>query len=455
MTTDKKTPLKIVKFEAENVKKLRAVSITPTGALVEIRGRNGQGKTSILDSIWWAIGGLGNVQAEPIRKGEDKARIRLDLGEVIVTRNFSKRDDGSTASTITVESADGARWPQPQKMLDSLVGTLTFDPLEFARMKPKQQFDVMKGFVPGYDFEAMALLSANDFSKRTDFNRHAKEQATLAATISIPDTTPTEKIDEAALVREIGKVGEFNAQIDLRVDRRKQVAKDIDQLKLDAEESRAEIEELQRQIKARIDHLTKEAEDYDAARAELEKKLAAAPPLDIKKDAAEVTKRLEDAKRVNAQVDAAAKRQAHLDAAKAFEAKAAELTQAIADREAAKQKAISEAKLPIEGLTFGDGQILLDGNPFDQASDAQKLRASVAIGMANNPRLHVMRVRDGSLLDEDALKILGEMAAAADFQVWLEAVDSTGKVGIVIEDGAVKSTPESRGDQPDLLDTTK
>jgi hypothetical protein len=336
-------------------------------------------------------------------------------------------------------------------MLDSLVGTLTFDPLEFARMKPKQQFDVMKGFVPGYDFEAMALLSANDFSKRTDFNRHAKEQATLAATISIPDTTPTEKIDEAALVREIGEVGEFNAQIDLRVDRRKQVAKDIDQLKLDAEESRAHAT----RMRAEADSMDREAEAFDQQRADLEKKLSAAPPLDEKKDPAEVTKRLEDAKRVNAQVDAAAKRQAHLDAAKAFEAKAAELTQAIADREAAKQKAISEAKLPIEGLTFGDGQILLDSNPFDQASDAQKLRTSVAIGMANNPRLHVMRVRDGSLLDEDALKILGEMAAAADFQVWLEAVDSTGKVGIVIEDGAVKSTPESRGDQPDLLDTTK
>lgn len=133
----------------------------------------------------------------------------------------------------------------------------------------------------------------------------------------------------------------------------------------------------------------------------------------------------------------------------------AALTKAIDDREAAKQKAIAEAKLPIEGMTFGDGQIMLDGSPFDQASDAQKLRASVAIGMANNPRLHVMRVRDGSLLDEDALKILGEMAEANDFQVWLEAVDSTGKVGIVIEDGAVKSTPESRGDQPDLLDTAK
>jgi hypothetical protein len=297
----------------------------------------------------------------------------------------------------------------------------------------------------------MAALSAADFAKRTDVNRRAKEEATLAATISIPDTTPAEKIDEAALVQEIASVGEFNAQIALRADRRNQVSSAAERSLADADDARSRAANL----RAEADKLDAEAEQHAATAADMQQRLAAAPPLEIKKDAAEVTKRLEDAKRVNAQVDAAAKRQAHLDAAKAFEAKAAELTQAIADREAAKQKAISEAKLPIEGLTFGDGQILLDNNPFDQASDAQKLRTSVAIGMANNPRLHVMRVRDGSLLDEDALKILGEMAAAADFQVWLEAVDSTGKVGIVIEDGAVKSTPESRGDQPDLLDTAK
>src|SRR3989337_2937510 len=59
--------MKILKLTAENVKKLRAVEITPTGELVEVTGRNGAGKTSVLDAIWWALAGTKHIQAVPIR----------------------------------------------------------------------------------------------------------------------------------------------------------------------------------------------------------------------------------------------------------------------------------------------------------------------------------------------------------------------------------------------------
>lgn len=76
--------------------------------------------------------------------------------------------------------------------------------------------------------------------------------------------------------------------------------------------------------------------------------------------------------------------------------------------------------------------------PFDQASSAEQLRTSVAIAMAANPKLRVIRVQDGSLLDEEAMRILAEMAQAADYQVWIERVGVSGGVAIVIEDGTVK-----------------
>ena len=76
--------MKILKLTCENFKKLRAVEITPKGELVEICGKNGAGKSSVLDSIWWALEGTKHIQAMPIRKGADKARIRLDLGEMVV-----------------------------------------------------------------------------------------------------------------------------------------------------------------------------------------------------------------------------------------------------------------------------------------------------------------------------------------------------------------------------------
>src|SRR5262245_40607787 len=142
--------MKITKLIAENVKKLSVVEITPDGNLVQITGKNGQGKSSVLDAIWWALAGQTNIQAAPIRKGENEARIVLDLGEIIVRRTFRQKtkkddsgaevaDDGYTTA-IVVENAQGARFPSPQRMLDGLLGALSFDPLAFANMDAKAQF---------------------------------------------------------------------------------------------------------------------------------------------------------------------------------------------------------------------------------------------------------------------------------------------------------------------------
>ena len=96
--------------------------------------------------------------------------------------------------------------------------------------------------------------------------------------------------------------------------------------------------------------------------------------------------------------------------------------------------------MPVEGIEFGEDSVLLNGVPFEQASDAEQLRASVAIAMAANPKLRVIRIRDGSLLDDEAMQLLGTMATEADMQVWIERVDSSGRIGFVLEDGHVRKT---------------
>ena len=95
--------------------------------------------------------------------------------------------------------------------------------------------------------------------------------------------------------------------------------------------------------------------------------------------------------------------------------------------------------MPVPGVAFDDGAVLLDGLPFDQASDAQQLRASIAIASAMNPKLRVIRVRDGSLLDKDSMALLAEFAETNDMQVWIETVQSGRPGAIVIEDGMVAS----------------
>ena len=110
----------------------------------------------------------------------------------------------------------------------------------------------------------------------------------------------------------------------------------------------------------------------------------------------------------------------------------------MADRDAAKAAAIAAAKMPVDGIGFGDGIVTLNGIPFDQASQAEQISTSMALAMAANPRLRIVLIRDAALLDDDSWKIVTETAEKYDCQVWLETVNSDRPGAIVIEDGHVR-----------------
>src|SRR3546814_446991 len=94
----------IVQLQSENVKRLKAVSITPSGRIVEVTGKNGNGKSSVLDSIFYALAGTKEIPSQPIRKGESKAVTEIDIGGLTIRRTFKHQDDGSFTSTLIVES---------------------------------------------------------------------------------------------------------------------------------------------------------------------------------------------------------------------------------------------------------------------------------------------------------------------------------------------------------------
>jgi hypothetical protein len=93
--------------------------------------------------------------------------------------------------------------------------------------------------------------------------------------------------------------------------------------------------------------------------------------------------------------------------------------------------------MPVEGLGFDTDGVTFNGIPLAQVSAAERLRVSVAMAMSLNPTVRVIRITDGSLLDSDNMAIIADLADTNDFQVWIERVDETGDVGIVIEDGVI------------------
>jgi predicted RNase H-like nuclease (RuvC/YqgF family) len=105
-----------------------------------------------------------------------------------------------------------------------------------------------------------------------------------------------------------------------------------------------------------------------------------------------------------------------------------------------KQSLILNAKMPIDNLGVDDDGVTYNNIPFSQLSSAEQLKVSLSIAMAMNPKLRVIRITDGSLLDSTNMEIIRQMANENDFQVWIERVDDTGKIGIYIEDGEIKES---------------
>ena len=114
------------------------------------------------------------------------------------------------------------------------------------------------------------------------------------------------------------------------------------------------------------------------------------------------------------------------------------MTKSLESLDADKASAIAGASYPIDGLAVTDDGVALQGIPFSQASSAEKLRTSVAIGLALNPGLPVLLIRDGSLLDLSNLEAVAAMAESSGAQLWIERVGDGEEMSVVIEDGSVR-----------------
>ena len=437
--------MKIVKLTVENLKRIVAIEILPDGNMVQITGKNGAGKSSVLDSIFWAFAGAGTHQSHPIRKGQKEARIRLDLGEIIVKREFQIKEGergDKVVTSLRVESVDGARYSSPQGMLDALLGTLTFDPLAFALEDAQKQYEILKGFVPDVDFEAERMAQDADYNKRTDYNRIAKTERALAGSHEVVDdgALPEEPVEVESLKKQLADTDEiFSIHLEARK-KRESLSNDV----IAVAEAIRQNDSAVKATEERLAQLQQQSENLSkrqaAVREELDNhEIPPAPNIAV------LTEEIAKRERVN-------KRIHHGALAEASEKASNELTVSMLARQKRIRESVAQADMPVKGLTLKENAVYLNDFPLDQASDADKLRVSCAIAMRQNAKLKVLRIRNGSLLDSDSLALLAEMAKEHDYQVWIERVDESGEIGFVIEDGYLKSVKDATDDDAVLDD---
>ena len=128
---------KIVQLTTQNVKRVTAVQITPDGTLIVVGGKNRAGKSSVLDSIEYALNGTRSIPDRPIRDGAKSGLITIKLDgdrKMTVTRKLT-----ASGGSLEIRMADGSKASSPQAILDELCGKIAFDPLAFTRLKPLEQ----------------------------------------------------------------------------------------------------------------------------------------------------------------------------------------------------------------------------------------------------------------------------------------------------------------------------
>jgi hypothetical protein len=431
--------LRILKLTSENIKRLKTVEIVPNEYINRISGANGSGKTSALDAIEWALTGTSTVPSQPVRRGSGKAVIQLDLGDIVVTRRFT--EGGSRNGVLALESkSDRSRFQGPQEMLDKLMGKISFDPLEFLRMHPKKQLEVLKSLVKlDSDIDLSLKVEQDpDYIRRREAKKEKTAVETRRDAVFVPDDLPAEKIDEEALVKQLREASDYNADIEREQRDRREFSMNIATLSKDIEEQRERVAELRRHA----DELEAEAEVWAKQLTKNQVTANKWKPLPELRNSIDLAAQIDDARRVNNGIDRRNMRDGYQREADALEAEITKLSTALDEREAKKTAALAAAEFPVPGLAFGEDEVIYRGFPFGQVSNAEQIRCAVAIGMASNPELRVMRIKDGSLLDDKAMEILAEMSKAHDYQIWVEIVDVSGKVGVYLEDGEVAAVNE-------------
>jgi len=419
--------MKILKLVSRNIKNLKAIEITPAGDAVLLTGKNAAGKSAIIDSIFSAL--TGKRLKDPIRHGEDRADVVVDMGDFIVKKRWTAKGEAIEVSSTDKEGKK-VKHQSPQTFLDEKIGKLSFDPMAFKDMKPSERIEVLKK-IAGLDFSNIDKEKDKVYEDRTVLNSRIKEAVAHLSNTEAPDPkTPDEEI---AYKGELAKIQDLRDKRQAYLDAKRQKEGSASMIKA----SEATIEELSEKIKELQDAIETEKEHIKRVEAEDKEVNVPAEITEAQIIAAESA--LEDIEHKNADIRAAKRYRQSVKDADKLRKEADKITEKLRRLDQDKATQVANATFPIPDLSLTDEAVMYKGDRFDRLSTGQQIRVSTAIGMALNPELKVIFIREGSLLDSGNLKDIVAQAKDKGYQVWIERCDESGQVGFFIEAGEIKA----------------
>lgn len=413
--------IKINKLEIENVKRVKAVKIEPSAnGLTVIGGKNRQGKTSVLDSIAWVLGGEKYRPTDAHRDGSViPPSLHIVMSNGLVVERKGKNSD------LKVIDPNGKKGGQ--QLLNEFVEQLAIDLPKFMQATPKEKANTLLQIIGVGDklFE-LEKKEQEIFNRRHAIGQIADQKKKYAKEQPYYPDVAKEPISVSDLIKEqqdiLARNG-ANQRKRANLQYLEEQAKDI-QRKID------DLLEMQVTIVSDLEIARKSALDlHDESTEELEKSIANIEEINIK---------------VRANLD---KDKAEEDA-KDYENQYNSLTAEINEVRQAKIDLLNNADLPLEGLSVVDGELTYQGKKWDGMSGADQLKVSTAIVRKLNPKCGFVLLDKLEQMDLDTLQEFGQWLEQEGLQAIATRVSTGDECSIVIEDGYVKGEEEPVQEAP-------
>lgn len=428
--------VKITALEAENVKRIKAVALTPSPTgLTLVGGNNNQGKTSVLDALAWALGGERFRPTAAQRDGAvAPAHLKVTLSNGVIVERKGKN------ASLTVTDPTGRR--SGQQLLNAFVEPLALDLPRFMDASDKEKADILLRIIGiGAELHTRDLEIKGLYDKRTFTGQLAAQKKHFAEELVSYPEAPDEPVSASELIRQqqdiLARNGENQRLRAQYAELEQQVQQCVDELK---------------RTRERIATLQQLADELDAKHTKLfnQRETARKTVSQLQDEStAELEASIRDIEETNRKVRANLEKSRAEDEAAQYAGEYDRLTESIQQKRADRMALLNGADLPLPGLSVEDGVLTYNGKRWRDMSGSDQLRVAAAIVRRLNP--------DCGFVLLDKLEQM-DMTTLQEFSAWLEAeglqaiatrVSTGSECQIIIEDGMVKdAVPPEEKPQP-------
>lgn len=410
--------MKINRLEIENVKRIHAVMIEPSkDGLTIIGGKNRQGKSSVLDAIAWALGGNKYKPSQPTNADSTiPPRLKVIMDNGLVVERKGKNSD------LKVTDPEGQKGGQ--QLLDSFVEELAINLPAFMNASGKNKANTLLQIIGvGPQLAELEQKEKSLYQERLYVGRTADQKEKFAKEQPYYPDAPEAPVSASELIREQQEILARNGQ-------RQQWAREYDRILSDLEKNENAIEAYERAIR----DLKKERETLNEKRKAAEK-----TPAELKMESTEELERsIESIDTINRKVRANLDKAKAEEDAKEYRDQYTQLTQALEDVRKQKASLLDSADLPLPGLSVKDGELVYNGQQWDNMSSAEQMIVSTSIVRKLNPKCGFVLLDKLEAMDLDTLKEFGAWLEQEGLQAIATRVSTGDECSIVITDGYVE-----------------